>query len=205
MWCSAMPSRCERVDQLERRVSSAATNGAISVSCEPMWKSIADDAGGWRDARAVPVEPERVLERRRRTCSPCSPVEMYGCVFGSTSGFTRNETGARCAGSAATRSMRSSSLPDSTLKQRMPAASAWRISACALADAGEHDLARIAAGGDDARELAAGDDVEAGAEPREHVEDREVRVRLHRVAHQVVASGERGRERAERASSAARE
>ena len=80
----------------------------------------------------------------------------------------------------------------------MSAASAWRISAVALADAREHDLARIAAGGDDARELAAGDDVEAGPEPREHAQDREVRVRLQRIAHQVLASGEGRRECAER-------
>ena len=61
-----------------------------------------------------------------------SPVEMYGCVFGSTSGFTRTDTGARFPASAAMRSMRSSSPPDSTLKQRIPAASAWRISASDL-------------------------------------------------------------------------
>ena len=39
--------------------------------------------------------------------------------------------------------------------------------ALGLADAREHDLARVAAGGEHARELAAGDDVEAAAEPRE--------------------------------------
>ena len=56
----------------------------------------------------------------------------------------------------------------------MPAASAASISASRLADAGEDDLARIAAGGDHARELAAGDDVEAAAQPREQIQDREV-------------------------------
>ena len=72
----------------------------------------------------------------------------------------------------------------------------------ALADAGEHDLARIAAGGDDARELAAGHDVEAAAEPREQVEDRERRIRLHRVADEVRNAGERRVERPVRAASA---
>ena len=92
----------------------------------------------------------------------------------------------------------SSSPADSTLKHRMPARSAWRDLVRRLADAGEHHLAGIAAGGDHARELAAGNDVEARPEPREHVEDGEVRVRLHRVADEVIAAGEGSAERTER-------
>ena len=57
---------------------------------------------------------------------------MYGCVLGSTSGFTRKLMGARLPAAAATASSRSSSSSDSTLKHRMPASSASRISASRL-------------------------------------------------------------------------
>ena len=57
---------------------------------------------------------------------------MYGCVFGSTSGFTRNETGAVLPSRPATRFSVSSSAADSTLKHRMPAVSAASISASVL-------------------------------------------------------------------------
>ncbi len=60
-----------------------------------------------------------------------------------------------------------------------------------LADAREHDLARIAAGLEHARQLAARDDVEAGAELRQHLQHREVRVGLDRVAHEVLMPGQR--------------
>ena len=60
-----------------------------------------------------------------------------------------------------------------------------------LADAGEHDLVGTSAGGEHAREFAARDDVEAGAEAREHRQDAEVRVGLHRIAHQRAATGQR--------------
>ena len=57
---------------------------------------------------------------------------MYGCVFGSTSGFTRNDTGAVRPVRTATADSRSSSDADSTLKHRMPASSAASISASVL-------------------------------------------------------------------------
>ena len=57
---------------------------------------------------------------------------MYGCVFGSTSGFTRNDTGATRPTRPATAFSVSSSAADSTLKHRMPAASAASISASVL-------------------------------------------------------------------------
>src|SRR5207244_11153241 len=57
-----------------------------------------------------------------------------------------------------------------------------------LADAGEDDLAGIAACGDHAGELAAGNDVESAAQAREHVEDREIRVGLKRVTDEVTQS-----------------
>ena len=66
-------------------------------------------------------------------------------------------------------------------------------------------LARVAAGGQHARQLAARDDVEAGAETREQRQDREVGVRLDRVADQRVAPGERGANSRYARSIAARE
>ena len=53
---------------------------------------------------------------------------------------------------------------DSTLKQSTPARSARGHLVGGLADAREHRRRRVAARGDDARELAARDDVEAAAE-----------------------------------------
>src|SRR3989304_744460 len=73
--------------------------------------------------------------------------------------------------SRATWSRRSISPSDSTLKQRIPAASA------------------APAGGAPARAAAPGDDIEAGAQPGKQVEDGEVRIGLDRVADQHVAPG----------------
>ena len=89
----------------------------------------------------------------------------------------------------ATSFRRCSSGIDSTLKHRMSCDSARRISSTRLADAGKNHLAGIAAGGKHAQQFAAGDDVEAGAPPRQQVEDGQVRVGLHGVAHQRVAAG----------------
>ena len=61
-----------------------------------------------------------------------SPVAMWGCVFGSTSGLTRSATGATRPTSAATRASRSSSETDSTLNERIPASRPARISASDL-------------------------------------------------------------------------
>ena len=60
-----------------------------------------------------------------------------------------------------------------------------------LADAREDDPLRRAAGGEDALELAARDDVEAAAAAREPLQDGERRVGLDGIAEQMVASGER--------------
>ena len=51
-----------------------------------------------------------------------------------------------------------------------------------FADAGEDDFLGIAAGFQDAEELASGDDVESGAGFCEQTQDREVAVGFHRVA-----------------------
>ncbi len=74
-----------------------------------------------------------------------------------------------------------------------------------LADAGEDDLRRIAAGGDHALEFAAGDDVEAASGAGEGLQHREIRVRLERIADQRIApferaliAGERGEHRGAR-------
>src|SRR6266850_5847659 len=56
----------------------------------------------------------------------------------------------------------------------------------ALADAGEECLARIASRRHHARELAAGNDVEAGAELGKQRQDREIRIRLDRIADERV-------------------
>ena len=91
----------------------------------------------------------------------------------------------------------SSSLADSTLKQRMPSSSARCISASVFPTPENTILRRIGAGRDRARQLAAGDDVEAAAQAREQVQDRQVRVGLHRVADQVRHVGEGAIELAE--------
>jgi hypothetical protein len=90
---------------------------------------------------------------------------------------------------AATSLRRASSASDSTLKQPMPGHG--------LADAGEHDLARIAAGLQHARQLAARDDVEARAQFRQHLQHGQARVGLDRVAHEVLMRGQRLVERME--------
>ena len=59
-----------------------------------------------------------------------------------------------------------------------------------LAHAREEDAIGAAACGEHARELPARDDVEAGAQARECVEDGEVGVRLDRVAHEVLDARE---------------
>ena len=67
-----------------------------------------------------------------------------------------------------------------------------------LAHAGEHGLVRRTAGQADAVQLAGRDDVEPAAVLGHHLEDAQVRVGLHRVAHQGVDLGVRGLERFER-------
>ena len=59
-----------------------------------------------------------------------------------------------------------------------------------LADAGEHHLVGTATGGEHARELATRDDVETGAEAREHRQDAQAGVGLDRVADQRLAHPE---------------
>ena len=61
-----------------------------------------------------------------------------------------------------------------------------------LADAGEYDASRVAAGPEHALEFTRRDDVEAGAELCQAREDAQVAVRLHRVADAVIDSLERG-------------
>ena len=61
-----------------------------------------------------------------------------------------------------------------------------------LAHAGEDAAARVAAGGDDALQVAGADDVEAAAGIGEHAEHGEVRVGFDGVANQVVHRRQRG-------------
>ncbi|MNP05121.1 hypothetical protein D3C76_970650 [compost metagenome] len=57
-----------------------------------------------------------------------------------------------------------------------------------LADAGEHHAVGTAASGQHALQLTAGDDVEACAQARQHVQHAEVGVGLDREAHQVLGA-----------------
>ena len=59
-----------------------------------------------------------------------------------------------------------------------------------LADAGEHDLVRRDAGAARAQQFAFGDDVGAGAEPRQRRDHRLVGIRLHGVADERIDVGE---------------
>ena len=116
---------------------------------------------------------------------------MWGWVFGSTSGLTRRATGATRPSSLATSASRSSSETDSTLNERIPAASPARhLLLPRLADPREDDASRVAPRREHPFELAAGDDVEPRAEPGEGVEHGEVPVRLDREADLVGHSGE---------------
>ncbi len=63
---------------------------------------------------------------------PFRPVEIYGCVFGSTSGLTRKEMGAFIPRLAATSLSLDNSGIDSRLKHFTPALSAAVISALLL-------------------------------------------------------------------------
>ena len=107
------------------------------------------------------------------------------------SGLMRRLIAAVRCSSAATRSSRTSSLSDSTLKHMIPAESACAHLLLRLAHAGEDDLAGIAARREHARELAARNDVEPASQARKEVQHREARIGLDRVAHQVVGAGER--------------
>ena len=113
-----------------------------------------------------------------------NPVEMYGCVCGSTSGLTRTDT--RCAATARHRH----GLDQFEFRFRLDveAANAGRqrgvdLAAC-LADAREDDALRIGADGQRAGQFAAADDVEPAAFAGKQVEDGQVGIGLHRVAHE---------------------
>ena len=60
-----------------------------------------------------------------------------------------------------------------------------------LADSGEGAKPRIAAGRENTKEFAAGNDVEPGAFPRKEIEDGAIRVRFDRVANQVIDLAQR--------------
>ena len=79
----------------------------------------------------------------------------------------------------------------------MPASTAAVSSVVGLADPAEHDALGREARGERAGQLAAGDDVRAGAEVAQHPEHREVRVRLDRVGDPVRHRRQRLVERAE--------
>ena len=84
------------------------------------------------------------------------------------------------------RSMQASSASLSTLKLRTPWSSAYSISSRDLPTPAKVHFSRIAAGREDAKQFAAGNDVEPGALARKQIEDGAVRVRFDRVADQVI-------------------
>jgi hypothetical protein len=131
---------------------------------------------------------------------------MYGWLFGvDVRVDAQRDRGARTPCSAAPPVRCSSSAADSTLKQRMPASSAAHVGARSCRRRRTRPC-RHAPGGQHARQLAAGDDVEARAPAREHRQDAEVGVGLDRVADQREArrrarpARPRRRPRARRAS-----
>ena len=123
------------------------------------------------------------------------PVEIFSCVRASTSGLMRRLTGrvrpaptATCGEQLELRLRFDVEAGDARLS------SAKASSRARLADAGEDDLLRRDAGGERAAQLALGDHVGAGAEPRQRRDHRLVGVRLQRVADAV----RRGRRRPRR-------
>ena len=128
-WSSVMPSVRSSCTSSTRR-AIASLNGDVLISCEPMWKSTpliwrpVRVAASRSSARASPIPTPNLFCLR--------PVEMYGCVSGSTSGFTRSANFTRAPAPRATSSSTTSSSADSTLKQPMPATIAAAISSRVL-------------------------------------------------------------------------
>ena len=119
---------------------------------------------------------------------------MYGCVLRVDVGIHAQRDRARsCRRARRPRSSSSSSAADSTLKQRMPAASAASISAAVLPTPEN----TVFAGSPPAAITRASSPPDTMSKPlpdaREEVQDSEVGVRLDRVADEVRNAGERAR------------
>jgi hypothetical protein len=169
--------------------SSASRKGAIWVICEPMWQSMPCTSRPGSDA-AMPVGGQRLLVRDAELV-----LAQAGRDVGVGAGVDVRVHAQADGGAAAHRrghaDSRSSSGRLSTLKQRTPAASAWRISSAVLPTPENTTFAGSAAGREHPREFAAGDDVEAAAGTGKGLQHRQVRVGLHRVADQVRPAGQR--------------
>ena len=87
--------------------------------------------------------------------------------------------------------MQASSASLSTLKLKTPCSSAYSISSCDLPTPAKVQRSRIAAGRENAKKFAAGNDVEPRAFPRKQIEDGAIRVRFDRVADQVIDLAQR--------------
>ena len=118
------------------------------------------------------------------------PVEILAWVPASTSGLTRTEIRAVLPASTASRDSSSSSGSDSTLMQRMSAASAARSSASVLPTPENKIFCGGNAGGQRPLQLAARHHVGAGAELCQRAQHRLVGVGLHGVADQRLFAGE---------------
>src|SRR5256885_5845733 len=162
--------------------ATASPSGDVLVSCEPMcmsapttWMPGRRPASSNAASAWVYGMPNFALR---------SPVAMYLCVCGSTSGFTRSATGARVPTSRATSSSARSSPTDSTLNRRIGLEGVAHLVA-RLADAREDDLLRRHARAQRAVQLAARDDIGAGAHLGQRGNHPEIRVRLDRIANEM--------------------
>ena len=166
--------------------SAAATNGA---GFGQQRADVAADAHDF-DARQRRRRAGRAARRRRARRRTCSRAGRWRCRDGSSasmSGLTRSAIGARRPRPRATCvDARELGLGFDVDAARCRFSSASSISASLLPTPEKSVLRRIAAGGEHARELAAGDDVEARAQAREQREHRQVGVGLHRIADQRV-------------------
>ena len=164
--------------------STLSTASRIGRGVQDLRADVAAHAVGREAAEAAGAVVDRAPLRRWR-CRTCAGSGRSRCTGGwtaSTSGLTRIEKPAFTPRRAAMASISASSASDSQLKLWMPFAARTRPPSRGLADAGEHDLRRIAAGLQHAKQLAAGDDVEAGAGFRQQRQHGQRRVGLDGVA-----------------------
>ncbi len=118
------------------------------------------------------------------------PVEMYRWVLGSTSGLTRSAMGATLPMSAGDAVDRVQFGLAFDIEHEDAGVEGLGDLLVGLAHAREDGFARVSAGGLDAEQFSARDDVEAAAVLGEELQDAQVRVRLHGVADQRVDLGE---------------
>ena len=149
------------------------------------------DAGHANARQLCGAGIDRTGARRaaRRTCSPTCRSRFSHASRNRRPGLTRTEIRAVRPVSPANRDSNSSSGSDSTLMQRISAASAARSSASVLPTPENKILLRRNAGGQRALQLAARNHVRAGAEFCQRAQHRLVGVGLHGVTDQRLLVG----------------